>query len=86
MDDVQTAAPDAAEESVPAQSLVHDAPPAHSRAAHRVLGFCTACKGREWWEEVHAWRVRENEQHDQAPTPDRVLAPSREGEVHRGRR
>ncbi|MGW5925247.1 hypothetical protein ACWF2L_03235 [Streptomyces anulatus] len=67
-------------------ALVHDAPPGHSRAAHRALGFCSACADRELWEELLAWRVRENEQHDPADTPDRVPHPSREAEVHHGRR
>ncbi|MFF3096812.1 hypothetical protein [Streptomyces cyaneofuscatus] len=66
--------------------LVHDAPPGHSIAAHRALGFCSACPDRELWEETHAWRVRENVHIGRAGLPDRVPHPSREAEAHHGRR
>lgn len=36
----------------------------HSRAAHRVHGWCSKCPGRELWEEILAWRQRENQVHD----------------------
>jgi hypothetical protein len=60
------------------------APPGHSRSAHRVHGFCSACPGIELWEELVAWRRRENARHDAEDTPDRATHPSREGERARG--
>lgn len=47
------------------------APPGHSRSSHRVHGYCSFCPGIELWEELVAWRVRENEreEHDR---PDRA--------------
>ncbi|MFJ2205944.1 hypothetical protein [Streptomyces microflavus] len=66
--------------------LVHDAPPGHSIAAHRALGFCSACPGREFWEELLAWRTRDNERDGSADLPDRAPFPSREAEAHHGRR
>jgi hypothetical protein len=39
-------------------------PPGHSRAAHRVHGWCGDCRGHTALEEVIAWRVRENEVHE----------------------
>jgi hypothetical protein len=62
----------------------HTAPPGHSRSAHRVHGFCSACPGVELWEELVAWRRRENSRHDAEDTPDRATHPSREGERARG--
>ncbi|WP_399879965.1 hypothetical protein ACGH7X_00065 [Streptomyces sp. BBFR51] len=61
---------------------VHVAPPGHSRAGHRVHGWCSRCPGRELWEELLAWRTRDNELHDDADAkaPDRVAHPSREGQ------
>lgn len=34
-------------------------PPGHSNISHRVHGWCSKCPGREIWEELHAWRIRE---------------------------
>ncbi|MGY3199720.1 hypothetical protein [Streptomyces sp. TE5632] len=59
---------------------LHVAPPGHSRAAHRAFGWCSRCPGRELWEELLAWRRRDNEAVDGTPTPDRAAHPSREGE------
>lgn len=56
------------------------APPGHSRAGHRVHGWCSKCPGRELWEELHAWRSRENEQFDSTPAPDRSPDPRAEAE------
>lgn len=36
----------------------------HSRAAHRVFGWCSDCEGRRAVEEVIAWRDRENDAHE----------------------
>lgn len=36
------------------------APLGHSRAAHRVHGWCADCTGRTVGEELVAWRVEEN--------------------------
>lgn len=58
---------------------VHTAPPGHSRAGHRQFGWCSRCAGREVWEELLAWRQRDNAGHDQGPAPDRALPPSKEG-------
>ncbi|MEW2568329.1 hypothetical protein [Streptomyces sp. NPDC047070] len=52
------------------------APPSHSRAGHRVHGWCSMCPDREVWEELQAWRARENGRHDITPAPDRVPSPS----------
>lgn len=57
---------------------VYIAPPAHSRAGHRTFGWCSMCPGREVWEELVAWRARNNRKHDEGVTPDRAVAPSRE--------
>lgn len=62
----------------PAPPPLHTAPPGHSRAGHRVHGWCSRCPGREVWEELLAWRTRANEQADETPTPDRAVAPSQE--------
>lgn len=48
----------------------HTAPWGHSRAAHRVHGWCAHCTGRTAMDEAAAWRVRENEtQRAEAGTP-----------------
>ncbi|MFD9903913.1 hypothetical protein [Streptomyces sp. NPDC059063] len=72
---------DTADDDKPAREeppTVHVAPPGHSRAGHRVHGWCSRCPGREVWEELLAWRLRENESADESPAPDRAPAPSRE--------
>lgn len=62
-----------------APRLQHVAPPGHSRAGHRVHGWCSLCPGREVWEELAAWRRRDNELTDESgPTPDRAVGPSTE--------
>lgn len=38
--------------------------PGHSRAAHRVHGYCAACPGIEPVDELAAWRARANAHHD----------------------
>ncbi|PWI15970.1 hypothetical protein DI272_18725 [Streptomyces sp. Act143] len=62
------------------QPKLHVAPPGHSRAGHRAFGWCSRCPGREVWEELLAWRQRDNQAIDETPTPDRVTVPSREAE------
>lgn len=57
---------------------LHTAPPGHSRAGHRVHGWCSMCPGRELWEELLAWRRRDNALADDSPAPDRAPHPSRE--------
>ncbi|MGV2914555.1 hypothetical protein [Streptomyces alfalfae] len=59
--------------------LEHTADIGHSRAAHRAHGFCSACPGIELWEELVAWRARENETHGSG-LPDRAPHPSWQGE------
>ncbi|MCX4458663.1 hypothetical protein OOK58_42910 [Streptomyces sp. NBC_01728] len=59
---------------------LHVAPPGHSRAGHRAFGWCSRCPGREVWEELLAWRQRDNEAVDESAAPDRVTHPSGEGE------
>lgn len=59
----------------PTVQIQHVAPPEHSRAAHRVHGWCSKCTGRELWEELAAWRARENREFDVRDTPDRVPSP-----------
>ena len=61
--------------------LDHLAPPGHSRAAHGVHGYCSACPGIELWEELLAWRARENASHGSS-LPDRA-APLEEGVARR---
>ncbi|MYR59606.1 hypothetical protein GTY54_26345 [Streptomyces sp. SID625] len=63
---------------------LHVATPGHSRAGHRAFGWCSRCPGREVWEELMAWRARDNQAVDESPTPDRVTT-SREGEEAKGR-
>ncbi len=59
----------------------HQAPPGHSRAGHRVHGWCSRCPGREVWEELLAWRLRDNEvADDYSGIPDRAPYPSREAD------
>lgn len=63
--------------------LNHTAPPGHSRAGHRQFGWCSRCRGREVWEELVAWRARDNNTVDGVSgVPDRVVPPSKE--VERG--
>lgn len=63
-----------------APPLQHTAPPGHSRAGHRVHGWCSLCPGREVWEELQAWRARDNKATDGTPgVPDRATPPSKEG-------
>lgn len=59
---------------------LHVAPPGHSRAGHRAFGWCSRCPGREVWEELLAWRQRDNEAVDESAAPDRATHPSSEGE------
>ncbi|MCX4609393.1 hypothetical protein [Streptomyces mirabilis] len=64
---------------------LHVAPPGHSRSGHRAFGWCSRCPGREVWEELLAWRQRDNEAVGESTTPDRVPNASREGEEATGR-
>ncbi|MFJ1607037.1 hypothetical protein ACIOHS_27245 [Streptomyces sp. NPDC088253] len=66
--------------TVEEQSKLHVAPPGHSRAGHRAFGWCSRCPGREVWEELLAWRQRDNQAVDESPAPDRVTHPSHEAE------
>lgn len=59
-------------------ALLHVAPPGHSRAGHRAFGWCSRCPGRETWEELLAWRKRDNEATGDPDIPDRATAPSKE--------
>ncbi|MDX3239372.1 hypothetical protein PV392_27530 [Streptomyces sp. ME03-5709C] len=56
------------------------APPGHSRAAHRAHGFCTACPDRGWWEELNAWRARENALEGERGLPDTAVGPEPGGD------
>jgi hypothetical protein len=61
--------------------LIHTAPSGHSRAGHRRHGWCSRCPGREVWEELLAWRARDNNSvDDSSGIPDRALPPSKEVE------
>ncbi|MEU7323409.1 hypothetical protein ABZ682_23085 [Streptomyces griseoviridis] len=62
-------------------ALLHVAPPGHSRAGHRAFGWCSRCSGREVWEELLAWRQRDNEALDETKTADRAGYPSLEAEA-----
>ncbi|NEA42766.1 hypothetical protein [Streptomyces sp. SID11385] len=42
---------------------IYDAPVGHSRAAHRVHGWCSHCPGRTAAEEVIAWRSEAADRH-----------------------
>jgi len=65
-----------AEPELPAPVPV--APPGHSRAGHRTFGWCSMCPDREVWEELAAWRARNNRKHDDTTTSDRAPQPSEE--------
>ncbi len=47
------------------------APYGHSTASHRAHGYCSACPGIEMWEELVAWRARDNAAHG-ITRPDRA--------------
>jgi hypothetical protein len=64
---------------------LHVAPPGHSRAGHRAFGWCSRCPGREVWEELLAWRKRDNGAVDDTPAPDMVPLPDRAPEEVSGR-
>lgn len=69
---------DVQEEAAPLQ---HTAPPNHSRAGHRRFGWCSLCPGHEVWEELAAWRARDNSRvDDRKGASDRAVPPSKEGE------
>lgn len=73
--------PDTATDAVDEPPPLYEAPVGHSRAGHRVHGWCSVCPDREVWEELVAWRARENRANDEADgIPDRVTPPSKEGE------
>lgn len=76
MPDTTDTPEEAPEPELPAP--VWTAPPQHSRAGHRAFGWCSMCPDREVWEELVTWRARFNREHDDAPTPDRAVAPSEE--------
>jgi hypothetical protein len=59
--------------------LDHTGPLGHWRAAHRVHGWCAACPDIDPWEELWAWRLREDALHAAAGTTDQATDPSREG-------
>ncbi|MEU1852923.1 hypothetical protein ABZ499_27570 [Streptomyces sp. NPDC019990] len=67
--------------TVQEQPKQHVAPPGHSRAGHRAFGWCSRCPGREVWEELLAWRQRDNRVVGEGSAPDRMPHPSREGEA-----
>ncbi|WP_328434571.1 hypothetical protein [Streptomyces sp. NBC_00425] len=69
---------DTEEQPKPSPPPLHTAPPGHSRAGHRVFGWCSRCTGREVWEELLAWRTRQNQADDRSEAPDRATAPSKE--------
>lgn len=46
--------------------LDHTGPVGHWRAAHRVHGWCADCPGIEPWQELMAWRLREDALHHAA--------------------
>lgn len=60
---------------------LHIAPSGHSRAGHRAFGWCSRCPGREVWEELLAWRQRDNKEVGESSAPDRMPYPSREAEA-----
>lgn len=63
------------------QILVHTAPPSHSRAGHRRFGWCSFCPDHEIWEELAAWRARDNSAiDDHKGVPDKAVPPSKEAE------
>lgn len=64
--------------------LDHTGPPGHWRSAHRVHGYCSACPGIEPWEELVAWRVREDRLHDAQHRPQQAARPTREGDRAHG--
>ena len=53
--------------------LDHTGPLGHWRSAHHVHGWCADCPGIEPWQELMAWRLRE----DAAGTTDQASEPSR---------
>ncbi|MYX39023.1 MULTISPECIES: hypothetical protein [unclassified Streptomyces] len=63
---------------MPDESSPRVAPPGHSRASHRAHGWCSRCPGREVWEELHAWRIRENALEGEPGVPDKAVGPSPE--------
>jgi hypothetical protein len=70
--------PDDQAQPKPEPPPLHTAPPSHSRAGHRVHGWCSRCPGREVWEELLAWRTRANNKDDESAAPDRAPHPSKE--------
>lgn len=69
---------DVQEEAPPLQ---HTAPPGHSRAGHRRFGWCSFCPDHEIWEELAAWRARDNSAiDDHKGVPDKAVPPSKEAE------
>lgn len=65
--------------------LDHTGTLGHWRAAHRVHGYCADCPGIEPWQELMAWRLREDALHHAAAgTPDQATEPSREGDRAHG--
>lgn len=46
----------------------------------RVHGWCADCRGIEPWQELMAWRLREDNLHQAAGPTDRPARPSRERE------
>lgn len=51
-----------------ADRQVHEAPPSHSRASHRVHGWCWHCREHTPYKEITAWRTRENATHEARDT------------------
>ncbi|MGW2951514.1 hypothetical protein [Streptomyces eurythermus] len=60
---------------------LHVAPPGHSRAGHRAFGWCSRCPDREVWEELLAWRQRDNRDVGEGSAPDQMPYSSREVEA-----
>ncbi|KQW11432.1 hypothetical protein [Streptomyces sp. Root369] len=59
---------------------LHVAPSGHSRAGHRAFGWCSRCPGREVWEELLAWRQRDNKAVGEGSAPDRMPHPALDAE------
>lgn len=64
--------------------LDHTGTLGHWRSAHRVHGWCAVCPGIEPWEELMAWRLREDARHHAARTGDQAAHTSGEGERAHG--
>jgi hypothetical protein len=57
------------------------APWGHSTAAHRAHGFCSDCHDRSTFDELVAWRVRENRRHEAEQAARAASEADRRGAV-----